>query len=830
VEVRVENLVRDLKHGFRQLARRPGFAAAAIASLALGVGLNTTLFSVVNAILLRDTKVERPERLVEIYTGLNDELPHLTTSYPDFLAIREGSPAFADMAAHAHARGILSGGGGKPALVTGEVVTANYFDLLGVRPVLGRTFLPEENLAEGANPVVILSHGLWQRRFGGRPDVLGQTLQISGVSYSVVGVSPGAFAGTVPGIVPDFWTPLMMIERLNFSGIQSNQDDDPGRTRIDKRGTRWLFVKGRLAEGRTIEEARAQVETVYARLRAEYPKTNEKIKPTLMPATSIRFHPMLDGYVQAASAVLLAAVGLVLMIACANVANMLLARAAARRREMAVRAAIGASRGRLLRQLLSESVVLAVVGGGVGVLIAHWAGRLLSSLPTESLPLPMRFDFGVDGTVLTYAFLVSLATAVFFGLAPAWSASRPELVPALKASAGGDGPRRRLSLRDALVVGQLAISLVLLVAGALLTRGLLAARSADLGFDPRPVASLSFNLQMNGYDLERAMAFRRRVQDELRALPGVEAVGLASRLPLAPDINMEGLRLQGRHQAGDDPTQVDATYVDGAYFRAVAVPLVEGRVFDDDDVAGERRVAIVNETLARKYWPGRSPLGERIHLGSFEQAPHEIVGVVRDHKVRSVGEEPRPYLHLPTPPGRNVSLAVRSSIPAEAALPMLRAAVLKLEPDVVFTEDVPAAEVAATTVAPTRIGAALLGSFGVLALLLAAVGLYGVIAYSVSLRTREVGVRMALGARPADVARLVLGQGGRLALAGVVVGAALAAGVGKVLESLLYGVGAFDPLAYAIAAALLLAVATAANLVPALQAARIDPMRVLRGE
>lgn len=826
----MENLIRDLRHGLRQLARRPGFAAAAIASLALGVGLNTTLFSVVNAVLLRDTPIERPDRLVEVYSGISDDLPQLTTSYPDFLSIREGAPAFSDVAAHAHARGILSGGGGKPALVTGEVVTANYFPLLGVQPAIGRGFLPEENVAEGANPVVVLSHGLWQRRFGGRPDAVGGTLQISGVTYTIIGVAPRNFSGTVPGIVPEFWAPLMMIDRLNFAGIQANTDDQPGVPRIRNRGMRWLFVKGRLAEGHTLEEARAQVETLYARLRAEHPRSNEKVKPALLPATSIRFHPMLDGYVKAASGVLLAAVGLVLMIACANVANMLLARAASRRREMAVRAAIGASRGRLLGQLLGESVVLALMGGAVGVLVALWAGRLLSAIPTDALPLPVHFDFAVDATVLAYALLVSLATAILFGLAPAWSASKPDLVPSLKATVSGDGPRRRLSLRDALVVGQLAVSLVLLVAGALLLRGLLVARAADLGFDPRPISSVQFNLQMNGYDQDRAMALRRRAVEELRALPGVEAVGLASRLPLAPDINMEGMRVPGHHQAGDDPTTIDATYVDSGYFRVVGVPIVDGRPFSDDEVAGERKVAIVNETLARKYWPGRSPVGERVHLGTFDEAPTEIVGVARDHKVRSVGEEPRPYLHLPIPPGRTVPLIVRTAHPAETALPMLRAAVLKLEPDLVFTEDVPASDVAATTVAPTRIGAMLLGSFGVLALLLASVGLYGVIAYSVSLRTREVGVRMALGAKPRDIARLVLGQGGRLALTGVGIGALLAVGVGKVLESLLYGVGAFDPAAYAIAAALLMAVAAAANLVPALQAARIDPMRVLRGE
>ncbi len=826
----MENLVRDLRHGLRQLARRPGFAAAAIASLALGVGLNTTLFSIVNAVLLRDTPIERPDRLVEIYSGISDDLPHLTSSYPDFLSIREGAPAFADLAAHALARGILSGGAGKPVLVTGELVTANYFPLLGVRPALGRGFLPEENVAEGASPVMVLSHGLWQRRFGGRPDVLGQTLQVSGVTYTVVGVAPRDFGGTIPGLTPEFWTPLMMVDRLNFSGIQANMDDQPDVPRIRNRGMRWLFVKGRLADGRTLDEARAQVETLYARLRAEHPKSNEKVKPALLPATSIRFHPMLDGYVKAASAVLLAAVAMVLMIACANVANMLLARGAARRREMAVRAAIGASRSRLLRQLLSESVVLAAVGGAVGVLIAHWAGRLLSSIPTDALPLPMHFDFTVDAAVLAYALLVSLATALLFGLAPAWGASRPDLVPALKATVSGDGPRRRLSLRDALVVGQLAVSLVLLVAGALLTRGLLVARAADLGFDPRPISSLRFNLQMNGYDEPRAMALRRPVLDALRALPGVEAVGLASRLPLAPDINMEGVRVPGHHQAADDATQIDATYVDGAYFQAVGIPIVEGRAFTDDEVAAGRKVAIVNQTLARKYWPDRSPVGQRIHLGTLDAPATEIVGVARDHKVRSVGETPRSYLHLPMLPGRTISLVVRTAHPAEMALPMLRAAVLKLEPEVVFTDDVPAAEIAATTVAPTRIGAMLLGSFGVLALLLASVGLYGVIAYSVSLRTREVGVRMALGAKPRDIARLVLSQGGRLALAGIGIGAALAAGAGKVLESLLYGVGAFDPAAYLVAAALLLAVAVAANLVPALQAARIDPMRVLRGE
>lgn len=335
---------------------------------------------------------------------------------------------------------------------------------------------------------------------------------------------------------------------------------------------------------------------------------------------------------------------------------------------------------------------------------------------------------------------------------------------------------------------------------------------------------------MNGYELERAMALRKRILSELRALPGVTGAAIVSRLPLAPDINMEGARIRGYHAPQDDATNIDSVSVGTDYFQVVGVPIVEGRAFTDADVDGSRRVVVINGTMARRYWPGGSPLGELIYTEGFEEPPHEVVGVARDHKVRSVGEEPRPYLHFPARPSRRVSLAVRTTIPAEKALPMLRSAILALEPDIVFTEDVPAAEVAATTLAPTRIGAALLGAFGALALLLAAVGLYGVIAYSVTMRTREMGVRMALGARPGDVLRLVLRQGGRLALVGIGAGALLAALMGRVLGSLLYGVSALDPVAYAIAATVQLAVAALASFVPALTAARVDPLRALRSE
>ncbi len=824
----MREFLRDLRYGGRTLLRRPAFSAVAVASLALGIGLNTTLFSVVNAVLLRETPVARPDQLVEIYSSASEEMPQLTSSYPDLLAIRSEADALAGVAGHAFVRGIVTNGD-TPALVTGEVVTANYFDLLGVSPDRGRAFRSDEEAGEGQAPVAVLSHGLWQRRFAGRADVLGETLDLSGEKYTIVGVAPAGFAGTLPGLDPEFWVPLAMVDRLSFSGVQSVTDVDPGPTRLQRRGTRWLFVKGRLAPGRSVEQARAQIETIFARLRKEHPETNQRVQPSVLPASGIRFHPMLDGYVRAASAVLLAAVGLVLMIACANVANMQLARAASRRREFAVRAAIGANRARLVRQLLSESLVLAAAGGLLGVLVAQWAAGVLAGLPTDMLPVRVRFDFGLDPIVLGFATLASLLTTALFGLAPAWTASKPDLVPSLKADASGEGPvRRRVSLRDALVVGQFAMSLLLLVAGALLTRGLLAARNTDLGFDPTPISSIEFNLQMNGYDLEHATAFRERAIEALRALPGVTGVTAVTRLPLAPDVSLEAVQVPGQHQPGQDGTPVDTVQVGPDYFQVVGVPVLEGRAFTEDDCQGARRVAIVNETLARRFWPGQTALGRQVHLAGFEQAPHEIVGVARDHKVRSVGEAPRPYLHLPIGPSRAVSLAVRTATPAPQALPSLRAALLALEPAIVFTEDVPAAEVAANTLAPTRIGALLLGAFGVLALLLAAVGLYGVIAYSVGQRSRELGVRMALGARPADVLRLVLLQGARLALIGVALGSLAAALAGRVLGSLLYGVSALDPAAHVVAAAVLLAVATAANLVPALSAARIDPIRTLR--
>lgn len=819
--------LQDVRVGFRQLVRRPAFATTAIGSLALGIGVTTTLFTVVNAVLFKSSPLRDPTALVEIYSRQRGQEMDLTSSYPDVQSLRTGVPAFSGIAANAYVRGVLSTSS-SPQLVMGEAVTANYFEVLGVAFGLGRGFrLDDEAAADGA-PVVVLSHGLWQRELGAQKDIVGSTVKLSGLPYTVIGVAPLTFPGSMPGIASDFWVPVTMVDRFRFTGMQWTGDNDPGTTRLDRRSTRWLFARGRLAEGQTIEQARAQAEAVFASLARQYPATNEKAVVSLVPGRNIRFHPIVDGYVRAASAGLLGAVGLVLLVACANVAALLLARGSARRREMAVRAAIGAGRGRLVRQLLSEGLVLAALGGVAGVLVAAWASSLIGTYATALLPITTTFDFTLDRSVLAFAGVVSVLTAVIFGLAPAWSASRPDLVPALKDTLDAGGQGRRVTLRDALVAGQLAFSLVLLVSGALLARGFAAARGADLGFDPTRVATLSFTPQMNGYDLDRTIALRDRVLEAVKSLPNVTAVSMLTRMPLGPDIQMSSFAVPGYHPAGSDGESVDTVAIDVDYFDVMGVPLIEGRSFTRDEVDNGRPVVVVNETFARRFWPGQSAVGRTVHDGGFDQRALQVVGVARDHKVRLASEPSTPYAHMPMRRSSSINLVARTAGPAAPLVQAMKRAVWALEPDAVFTTEGSATDAVDAALAPTRIGATIIGVVGVMALGLAAVGLYGVVAYSVSLRTREVGIRLALGAERGQVLRLVLGQGTRLALVGMGIGAALAVAAATCLRSMLHGVSVFDPLAYGAPAGLLLLVALAANLAPAVTASRVQPATAIR--
>ncbi len=827
----MENLLKDLRYGVRALLSAPGFTAVAVLSLALGIGVNATIFSVVNSVLLRPLPVADPDELVELYTTTGSEdFPYSVYSYPDYLDIRDNNEVFSGLVVHSLAVASVRHEEASRTVML-EVVSGNFFDVLGIQPALGRTFAPSENDTEGTHPVVVLSHGFWRSQFGADPDLIGEEIRINTTPFTVIGIAPASFTGMLPAVSPSLWIPTMMNEVVSPMGIQDVEESPIGDTRVERRGSRWLFVKGRLGEDVTIERAQANIEALMARLEETYPETNEDRGAMLRPASSVRFHPMIDSALTPVAGLLLGVVGLVLLIACANIANMLLARGSARHREIAVRLALGASRGRLVRQLLTESFLLAGTGGILGFLLSIWATRL--ALGMDALAsLTISFDFGVDFRVFMFALMASVATGLAFGLVPALRASRPQLTAALK---GGEtirqGSQRRLGLRDVLVISQIAVSLLLLVGAALLVRSLQAAKAVDLGFDVENVATQEMQLDMIGYSDEQAHIFQNQLLERVRALPEVEAAALVRRLPLSTNISITGVYISGVHESRDDGYIADETYVGPGYFETMGVPLLEGRDFTLQDTPESPRVAIVNETMARTYWPGENVLGKRFRADGLDGPDVEIVGVARDHKVRTVGEEPRPYVHFAHSQQRSTytNLVARTRGDVSQLVATLRRELNAMEPDLPSGEG-SMRESVEVTLLPVSVGAKLLSAFGALAMLLAAMGLYGVISYSVSRRVREVGIRVALGADYLNVIKLVVQRGMVLALIGVVVGAAAAAALSSLLRSVLYGISAIDPAAFAGAAALLLCVAFLANYIPARRAARVDPMIALRNE
>lgn len=823
-----ESLLADVRHALRWLARSPGFTLVAVASLALGIGVNTSIFSLVNALLLRPLPVARPHELVSLYTN-DTEGPFSTSSYPDYADLRDHHSVFSGLAGHSLMIAAFNREG-QSQLVLGEVVTGNYFDVLGVRAAIGRTFAPDEDTVEGARPVAVLGDGFWKRVFGGDPSIVGRTIQIRGLDFAVVGVAPASFSGTIPGLTPDLWIPAMMVGEVEPAGIQDVVPSPSGKTRLEQRGNRWMFLKGRLKPGVSAAEAQANVDVIMTRLQREHPQTNKDRQARV--ASNVRIHPQVDEGIAPGAALIMAVVGLVLLVACANVANMLLARAASRRREIGLRLAVGIARGRLIRQLLTESVLLASLGGAAGLVLAYWFNQFLLSLQPP-LGILLTFDLSFDSRVLLFTLAVSIVTGLLFGLAPALQASRLDLVTILKDDASahaGDG-RRRFGFRQILVVTQVAVSMVLLVAGGLLVRSLAASRAADVGFTMDGLAVASVDLDMVRYSRERGEVFYRQLVDRLRAMPEIEAVALASRYPLSANFNMNQIFIEGQPNGPDDKGYViDSNRVSAGYFRTLGVPLLEGRDFMDADTEKSPLVAIVTEAFAKRFWPHERAIGKRFHTQTPNGPVAQIVGVAADYKVRTVGESPRPTIHVARSQRFSVHATViaRGRGDAASAVATLRRELLGLEPNLLLMENQTLVAALGTILFPARVGAILLGAFGLLALALAAVGLYGVIAYSVSRRTREIGVRMALGANAPRVLGLVLRQGLTLVGVGVVTGAVLALLATRVLTSVLYGIGATDPLTYVLAAALLAGVALAANLVPAVRAARVDPMIALR--
>jgi predicted permease len=824
----MEALIRDIRYALRGLRRAPGFTAVAVATLAVGIGVNGTIFSVVSSVLFRPLPVERPAELVNIYGHQATSSGHDAVSYPNYQDYRAQTTTLSGLAAHTNFFANLSIDGSSE-LVVGEIVSDNFFEVLGVRPVLGRAFVPDEFAGAGAGPVAILSHAFWQTRFGAAPDVVGRAFRMNGVVYTVVGVAPKRFGGMLPAITVQMWVPLSMVDHVEPMGSHRNTGGG-GESLLDSRGRHFLWLKGRIRPGAEFGQVRAEFDALAARLAADHPAANERERVALVPTSRVAINPDLDGTVTPAGLILLGAVGLVLLVACANLANMLLARAASRRHEMAVRQAIGAGRGRLVRLLLTESVLVALAGGAASLVLTLGLTGFLGRYQ-PGLPFDVALDVSPDWRVLVFTFAAALLTGLAFGLAPALRASRPDLVGALKDT--GDGGRTgrgpRVELRDALVVGQVAFSLMLLVVGALMARSLHAAARVDMGYDASRIAHVALALEMNGYDPEAGAILVETGKRRIEALPEVQVVGLASRVPQSVNNNGFGIFIDGHPMTLEDrPIVLDGASVDEDYFAALDLRIVAGRAIEPADRDQGRRVAVITETMASRYWPGQDPLG-RLFRTSRQGAPYEIVGVVQDYKVDTPGEPPKPYLHIPLPrQGGFANYVVRTATPAAGLVPLLERELRQLDPDLVFFETGTLADLAALRMLPIRIGAWLIGIFGILAVLLAAVGLYGVIAFSVSRRTREIGIRKALGAETPAVLGMVLRRGMILVAAGGVLGAALAAAGARLLSSMLF-VDAFDPLSFGVAFLLLAGVAALANWVPARRVARVDPMVALRG-
>ena len=626
-------MLSDVRYALKWLLRSPGFAAVAILSLAVGIGFNTALFSIVDALLLRPLPVSRPDRLVDIYTRGGDGDTYSTNSNPDYVDFRGKNEVFSDILAYSPSIGALKAGD-RSRMALGEVVSGNYFQVLGVQPALGRTLLPDDD-RPGAPRATVISYHLWQRDYAGDPGVLGRTLLVHGQPYAIVGVAPAPFTGLLPVLQPEMWTTIAWVDEIEPAGIQDVVPSPTGTTRLDRRGQRWLFLKGRLKDGETAARADANLQVIMSRLAIDYPKTNDK-RP-IITAVNVRIHPQADKLLRPAAAGLMIAIGLVLLVACANVANMLLARASGRQKEIGIRLAIGASRGRLLRQLLTESLVLAALGAITGITFAAVALQLIAALPLP-IPVPVALALHIDGRVLLFTVALASAAGLFAGLAPALRATRANLVSDLKGDQVFAPGGRRWTLRDGLVVLQTAVTLVLLVAAGLLTRSILQAQRVDLGFGTRGVATLGTELGLIGYDAPKASRLMERAAERVAAIPGVQSVSRAVRQPLAINYNRNTVFFPEHAQAGDRGTPISATWVDDKYLATLGVPLLRGRNISTADTPSSAKVALVNEAFVRKYWPGSDGLGRHFRTPTADGQMFEVVGVVGDYKVETVGE------------------------------------------------------------------------------------------------------------------------------------------------------------------------------------------------
>lgn len=825
----METLILDIRYAIRTMLKNPGFNAVAVLSLALGIGANTSIFSVVNELLLRPLPYKNADQLAQVFRTTEEAGEGIQASelwsYPKFQVLRDSSESFEEVAAVSDQNFPVTDSD-NPERLSAEMVSASYFPMLGVEAAVGRTFSPDEDASPATHPVALLGHGIWQRRFGGDAGVIGRTISLNKVPLTIVGVLPEGFKGQKG--TAEVWVPMMMAPRLTFA------------RRLLSPFAHWTEVIARLKPGVSHDQAQTEMGMVSAKLREAIPVS----PPSTVSSESIKLVALkearLDPAIRKSFLILFAAVGFVLLIACVNIANLLLTRSFSRRKEIAIRLALGASRGRLIRQVLTESVLLAVVGGLAGLLIAMWGIEFLGAFKPAGAERAGSYirvlDFSkasIDARVLAFNFLLSVVTGVIFGLLPALQTSKPDVNDALKEGGGAAVSRSELlhglTARNLLVATEIAMALVLLIGAGLMIRSFGQLQALAIGFQPDHVMTLKVHLPK--YEQKAEVAFDEQLIERVRGLSGVEAVSVASSTPLSNNSAATIMKIKGDE---GEPKFVGLHSVAPDYFKTLRIPFMRGRAFTNQDRAGAKLVAIVNESAAQEYWPGEDPIGKEIWLGAGWEANQfgEIIGIVGDVKYGKIEEASRPEVYLPyTQPTEPASFVlVRTANDPLQIVAAVRGEILGIDKSVPVFDVKTMEERSAAATSRTRFSALLLGIFASVALLLSAIGIYAVMSYAVSGRTREIGIRIALGATSADVLGLVIREAAALTLAGVAVGLGGALAATRVLGSQLYGVGTTDAATFAVVSLLLAGVAMLASYIPARRAARVDPMVALRDE